>query len=48
MRVDEKWEIIQNDITVDEFTKDLVVPVSERKKRMMPFTLKSHYYKSKT
>ena len=48
MRVDEKGEIIQNDITVDEFTKDLVVPVSERKKRMMPFTLKSLYYKSKT
>ena len=41
MHVDEKGEIIQNDITVDEFTKDLVVPVSERKKRMMPFTLKS-------
>lgn len=32
MRVDEKGEIIQNNITVEEFTKDLVIPVSERKK----------------
>ena len=32
MRIDEKGEIFQNDITVEEFTKDLVVPVSERKK----------------
>lgn len=32
MRVDDKGEIIQNDITVEEFTKDLVVPVNERKK----------------
>ena len=32
MRTNEKGEIIQNDITVEEFTKDLVVPVSERKK----------------
>ena len=32
MRIDEKGEIIQNDITVEEFTKDLVVPASERKK----------------
>jgi peptide/nickel transport system ATP-binding protein len=32
MRVDDKGGIIQNDITVEEFTKDLVVPVSERKK----------------
>ena len=32
MRVDEKGKIIQNNITVAEFTKDLVVPVSERKK----------------
>ena len=33
MRIDEKGEIIQNDITVEEFTNDLVVPVSERKKK---------------
>jgi peptide/nickel transport system ATP-binding protein len=32
MQVDDKGTIIQNDITVEEFTKDLVVPVSERKK----------------
>ena len=33
MRVNDKGEIIQNDITVEEFTKDLVVPLSQRKKK---------------
>lgn len=32
MRVTDKGEIIQNDVTVEEFTKDLVVPLSQRKK----------------
>ena len=32
MRIDDKGEIIQNNITVEEFTKNLVVPISERKK----------------
>ncbi len=32
MHVDDKGEIIQNNITVDEFTKDLVVPARDRKK----------------
>ena len=32
MRVNDKGEIIQNDVTVEEFTKDLVVPLSQRKK----------------
>ena len=32
MRVDDKGEIIQNNITVEEFTKDLVIPEIDRKK----------------
>lgn len=32
MRVDDKGEIIQNNITVEEFTKDLVIPERDRKK----------------
>lgn len=32
MRVDDNGEIVENDVTVEEFTKDLVVPLSQRKK----------------
>ena len=48
MHVGKNGEIIQNNITVDEFTKDLVVPVSERKNHMILFTHKNPCYKSKT
>ena len=47
MRVNDKGEIIQNDVTVEEFTKDLVVPLSQRKRHMKLFMLKSPYCKSK-
>ncbi|MBT6808158.1 MAG: ABC transporter ATP-binding protein, partial [Flavobacteriales bacterium] len=33
MKVDENGTIIENNVTVEEFTKDLIIPTSEREKR---------------